>query len=94
MWLQLAPMVLIFAVFYFLVLRPQQKKAGEHKKFLEALQPGANVVTQSGLYGKVVALDGAAVKLEIADKVVVRVHKSTVAANAQNAAEALANPNR
>jgi preprotein translocase subunit YajC len=94
MWMQLLPMVAIFGVFYFLVLRPQQKKAGEHKKFLEALMPDAQVVTQSGLYGRVVSLDGAAVKLEIADRVVVRVHKSTIAGLAQNASEALANPGR
>ena len=75
----LIPMVLIFAVFYFLLIRPQQKKAAEHKKLLENLKKGDGVLTQGGLYGKVVGIDGQVLTIEIADKVKVKVARSHVA---------------
>ncbi|MBT5919559.1 MAG: preprotein translocase subunit YajC, partial [Alphaproteobacteria bacterium] len=50
---QLMPLVLIFAVFYFLLIRPQQKKVKEHRAMVEALRRGDQVVTQCGLVGKV-----------------------------------------
>lgn len=80
----------VFAIFYFLVLRPQQKKANQHKSFLDALQPDASVVTSGGIYGKVVSIQDQIVTVEIADRVRIRVHKSHVAGSAANAADALA----
>ncbi|MSQ83787.1 MAG: preprotein translocase subunit YajC [Myxococcales bacterium] len=81
----------VFGIFYFMVLRPQQKKASQHKQFLDALQPDAAVVTSGGIYGKIVSIADQIVTVEIADRVRIRVHKSHVAGAASNASEALAN---
>ncbi|MCO4760114.1 MAG: preprotein translocase subunit YajC [Myxococcales bacterium] len=81
----------IFLVFWLLILRPQQKKAKEHKGFLDTLNVGTKVVTASGIYGKITALEDKTVKLEIAPKVVIKVLKSQVAGVEGQAAEAVAN---
>ncbi len=83
----------IFLVFWLLILRPQQKKAKEHTGFLETLKVGTKVVTSSGIYGKITALEEKAVKLEIAPKVVIKVLKSQVAGVEGEAVEAVANAN-
>ena len=70
------PLILIFAIFYFLLIRPQQKKTKEHTVALEALTTGADVVTSGGIYGKVFKIDGDTAVIEIADKVKVTVVKS------------------
>ncbi len=88
---QILIFVAIFAVFWLLVLRPQQKKAKEHRTFVEALKIGSRVVTNSGIFGKVTHIDGNEVKLEIADKVVIRVLKNQVAGLEANADQAVAN---
>ena len=73
-------MGLIFAIMYFLLIRPQQKKMKEHKAMVEGLRRGDQVVTQGGLIGKVVKVkDGNEVDVEIADGVKVRVVQSTIA---------------
>ena len=75
----LMPIVLIFIIFYFLLIRPQQKKMKEHRAMVEALRRGDQVVTAGGIRGKVTkVLDDADVEVEIADGVKVRVVKSTV----------------
>ncbi len=73
------PLVLIFGIMYFLLIRPQQKKLKEHKGMVEALRRGDQVVTQGGILGKVTKVmeDGYA-EVEIADGVKVRVVKSTI----------------
>jgi preprotein translocase subunit YajC len=77
--LQFLPLVLIFVVFYFLLIRPQQKKAKEHRATLEALRRGDKVVTGGGIIGTVVRVDGAdEVSVEIAEGVRVRVIRSTI----------------
>lgn len=76
------PMILIFAVFYFLLIRPQQKKAKDHRSFLDNLKKGDSVITQGGLYGKIVTISDQVVILEIADKVKVRVSRSHIAGQA------------
>ena len=63
------PVLLIFGIFYFLLIRPQQKKQKEHTVALEALKAGDEVLTTGGIYGKVVKVDGERVIIEIADKV-------------------------
>ncbi|MBV0912891.1 preprotein translocase subunit YajC [Anianabacter salinae] len=74
------PLILIFAIMYFLLIRPQQKKVKDHQKMVEALRRGDQVVTQGGIIGKVskVKEDGE-LEVEIAENVRVRVVKSTVA---------------
>jgi preprotein translocase subunit YajC len=81
------PMVLIFGVFYFLMIRPQQKKAKEHKALLDNLKKGDAVLTNGGLYGKVTGLTESVVTLEIAEKVRVRVSRGHIAGLAPSASE-------
>lgn len=72
------PLVLIFVIFYFLLIRPQQKKAKEHQEMLGKLKKNDEVMTSGGIYGKVVALTDAIVTLEIAPNVRIRVHRPQV----------------
>ncbi|MFH7326313.1 preprotein translocase subunit YajC [Desulfurivibrio sp. C05AmB] len=67
------PLILIFVIFYFLLIRPQQKKAKEHQHFLAALKIGDEVVSSGGLQGTITGLTDTVVTLEIADKVRVKV---------------------
>jgi len=77
--LQFLPLVLIFVVFYFLLIRPQQRKAKEHRATLESLRRGDRVVTGGGIIGTVVRVDGPEeVSVDIADGVRVRVVRSTI----------------
>jgi preprotein translocase subunit YajC len=73
------PLILIFVIFYFLLLRPQQKKAKEHRNFLDSLKAGDAVITSGGIHGRITSVEDAVVTLEIADKVRVRVSKSHIA---------------
>ena len=73
------PIVLIFAIMYFLMIRPQQKKVKEHRAMVEALRRGDQVVTQGGLIGKVVKVTDAEAEIEIAPNVKVKVIKATIA---------------
>ena len=75
----LFPLIAIFAIFYFLLIRPQQKKAKEHREMLSRLRRGDQVVTAGGLHGKITALADNVVTLEIADKVRVKVSRSQIA---------------
>ena len=77
---QFVPLILIFAIMWFLLIRPQQKKLKEHKAMVAALRRGDQVVTQGGLIGKVPKVkDEDEIEVEIAQGVKVRVVKSTVA---------------
>ncbi len=72
------PLILLFAVFYFLLIKPQQKKAKLHKTFMENLKKGDTVITSGGLYGKITGITDEAITLEIAEKVRVKVTRSAV----------------
>ena len=76
----LLPLVLIFVVFYFLLIRPQSKRQKEHKELVAGLQAGDEVTTAGGLLGKVTDVKENFVKIEIATNVVVTVQKHTVSA--------------
>ncbi|MCH2249600.1 MAG: preprotein translocase subunit YajC [Cognatishimia sp.] len=78
---QFMPLILIFAIMYFLLIRPQQKKVKEHQAMVAAVRRGDEVVTQGGLIGKVSKVkDGEnEVEVEIADGVKVRVVQNTIA---------------
>jgi preprotein translocase subunit YajC len=77
---QFIPLILIFAIMYFLLIRPQQKKVKEHKAMVDALRRGDQVVTQGGLIGKVTKVkDDNEVEVELAEGVKVRVVRSTIA---------------
>ncbi len=74
------PLILIFGIMYFLLIRPQQKKMKEHKNMVEALRRGDQVVTQGGIIGKVTHVnEDNTVVVEIADGVKVKVIKQTIA---------------
>lgn len=77
---QIIPLVFMFAIFYFLLIRPQQKKAKEHKALLEAMKKGDNVITAGGVHGKVSAVENDIVTLEIANNVYIKITKSYIAA--------------
>jgi preprotein translocase subunit YajC len=76
--MQFLPLVLIFVVFYFLLIRPQTKRAKEHRAMVAALEAGAEVVTAGGILGKVVELSDQFVVVEIADGVKVKVQRHTI----------------
>jgi preprotein translocase subunit YajC len=76
---QIFMLVAIVGIFYFLMIRPQQKRAKEHKNFLENLKKGDKVITSGGLYGTITGITDDAITLEIAEKVRVKVEKGTVA---------------
>jgi len=73
------PMVAIFAVMYFLMIRPQQKQAKKHREYLASLKKGDEVVTNSGIFGKIEAIEDSVVRLEIARDVKIRVLKTQIA---------------
>ncbi|PZX17595.1 preprotein translocase subunit YajC [Palleronia aestuarii] len=74
------PLILIFAIMYFLLIRPQQKKVKEHQKMVEAVRRGDQVVTAGGLVGKVSKVrDDGEVEVELGEGMRVRVIKSTLA---------------
>lgn len=73
------PIILIFAIMYFLMIRPQQKKMKEHRAMVDALRKGDRVVTQGGIVGKVTkVMDDGEVEVEIATGVKVRVIQHTI----------------
>ncbi len=73
------PLVLIFAIMYFLLIRPQQKKVKEHRSMVEALRRGDQVVTAGGIVGKVVKVgEDGMVEVEIAEGVKVKVVRQTI----------------
>ncbi|WP_413872465.1 preprotein translocase subunit YajC [Albidovulum sp.] len=77
---QFLPLILIFLIMYFLMIRPQQKKMKEHRAMVEALRRGDQVVTQGGIIGKVTRVkEGESeIEVEIADGVKVRIVRSTI----------------
>lgn len=74
----LMPLILIFVVFYFLMIRPQMKRTKEHKTMLEALQKGDEVVTAGGALGRVVKVGENYVTVEVAENVRIYVQKPAV----------------
>ena len=76
----IVPFILIFVIMYFMVIRPQQKKAKEHQELLSKLKRNDEVMTSGGIYGKVVDLKEAVVTLEVAPNVRIRVHRPQISA--------------
>ena len=73
------PLILIFVIFYFLLIRPQQKRAKEHKALLESIKRGDEILTGGGIIGKVLKADQTELIVEVSTKVNVKVLRSTVA---------------
>jgi preprotein translocase subunit YajC len=78
------PIILMFVVFYFLLIWPQQKKAKAHRQLIANLQKDEMVVTSSGIYGRVTGLTDTVVTLEIAEKVRIKVARSSIAGVVKN----------
>lgn len=76
---QFVPFILIFVVFYFLLIRPQQKKQKEHQALLNGLQSGDKVVTNGGIHGKVTKVGDTVITVEIAEKVRIQLDRQQVA---------------
>ena len=77
--MQIPFLILMFVVFYFLLIRPQTKRAKEHRALIAALEVGAEVATNGGILGKVTSLGEQYLTLEIADGVNVKIQRATVA---------------
>lgn len=83
--------VVLIAIFYFMMIRPQQKKQKEIKKFRDGLQKGDNVITAGGIYGKIKEVKNDSMLITVADGVTIRVDKNSIypsASDAQADAEA------
>lgn len=73
------PLVLIFVVFYFLLIRPQQKKVKEHQALVEGLKRGDAVVTSGGIHGEITGMTDTVITLEIADNVRIKIARGHIA---------------
>jgi preprotein translocase subunit YajC len=72
------PIILMFVIFYFLLIRPQQKRQKEHRNMIGNLKKGDRIITSGGLHGRITGIDDTTVTLEIADKVRVKVARSNI----------------
>ena len=73
------PIIFIFIIFYFLLIRPQQKRGKEHRALLENIKVGDVVLTTGGIYGKITGIQDNKITLEISDKVRVKVNRGNIA---------------
>lgn len=77
--MSVAPLVILFVIFYFLLIRPQQKKAKEHKQMLSEVAKGDSIVTNGGLYGKVTTVSDDTLTVEVAENVKVKIARNAIA---------------
>ncbi len=73
------PLILIFVIFYFLLIRPQSKRAKEHKNMLENVKKGDKIVTSGGIFGVIEAIDGNTLTIKIAENVRIKTGRSAIA---------------
>ena len=76
--IQYGPLILIFLVFYFFILRPQTQKQKKQDKFLSDLEKGSDVVTSSGILGKITKIEDSIITLEVGNKSYIRVTKGAI----------------
>jgi preprotein translocase subunit YajC len=77
----------MFVIFYFLLIRPQQKKAKEHREMISQVRKGDRIVTSGGLHGRVTAVSDATLTVEIADRVRVKIARGNVSQVAQSSSQ-------
>lgn len=77
------PLILMFAIFYFLLIRPQQKKAKKHKEYLQNLKKGDYVVTGGGIYGRITGVNNDVLTVEIGSNLSIRVNRNYIAGPAE-----------
>ena len=81
------PLILMFVIFYFLLIRPQQKRSKEHRQMVSNLKKGDRIVTSGGIHGRITGLDDTTLTVEIADKVRVKVARGNVSTMVQPASQ-------
>lgn len=77
--MQIVLLIVMMGVFYFILIRPQQRKVKEHQALVSALEVGDDVVTSGGIYGQVTAIDGEVLKLEVAEGVELLLSREAIA---------------
>ena len=77
------PLILMFVIFYFLLIRPQHKKQKQHREMISSLKKGDRVITSGGLYGRITGLTDTVVTLEISEKVRVKVARGNISTSVQ-----------
>jgi len=75
---QFLPLILLFGIFYFLIIRPQQKQQKEHQAMLEALKKGDKILTTGGIYAEVVKVEEDFIKIKLNDTTIVKLDKAFV----------------
>lgn len=85
LFVSMMPLIFIFVIFYFLLIRPQQKKAKEHAKLIEAVKTGDQVVTNAGIHGTVANVKEKTFVIKIADNVKVEFDRAAVASVVKSA---------
>jgi len=75
---QLVPLILIMVIFYFLLIRPQQKRAKEHNTMIDSLKKGDKVVTNGGIFGQIIDVKDNFLKIEIAENVRIKVKRDAI----------------
>jgi len=86
MWEQMVPFVVIFAIFYFLIIRPQSRRNKDHQNFLANMKRGDAVITSGGMYGKINGITDKFITLEISNGVDIRILKSQIASSVTDGA--------
>jgi preprotein translocase subunit YajC len=81
------PLILMFVIFYFLLIRPQQKRSKEHRQMISNLKKGDRIITSGGIHGRITGMDESTLTVEIADKVRVKVARGNVSGLAQPASQ-------
>lgn len=73
------PLILMFVIFYFLLIRPQQKKAKEHREMIANVKKGDKIITSGGIHGTITGLDDNTITVEIAEKVRIKLNRANIA---------------
>lgn len=79
-FIDFVPLIILFVVFYFLLIRPQTKRVKEHRQMVESLARGDEVVTSGGMLGKIIDLGDNFVQLQVTDNVQVKIQKDAISA--------------
>src|SRR5687768_17577501 len=90
--LSFVPMLVVIGILYFLIIRPQQKQAKEHRNMVDKLKAGDRVLTQGGIYGTVVSLKGGIVQLKIAENTRIEIARSAITQVLQEASNGTVTP--
>ncbi len=73
-----APLIILFIIFYFLLIRPQQKRARETRTMQDSIQVGDTIITNGGLYGTIKRVDGQIITLQCSDRVFIKIIKKAI----------------